>query len=505
MGIQHGSQLSLLFQNGKYRQHPKRYVVSLDGELLRYRGMVACNTTARDAETKIAESSVAVTVRLVRQLKQFFRTDPAEVRVYMDGDVRVSNKTTDRPVFRFNAEIIRREYAEGCRRNGMKVIQLHVGEAELQMYLKRDREADLNVFVTDDSDFMSIAYGHLPRQIHAGPLRSLDNACPVPKEVARDNQGYEEQAVRDANVRYDSAIQVRIRDSCVWVRNGTATKSWSRPTVAGKQAARNNSEPQQHSSVMIFHGMDHSQNLVNLGVLQFRIFCALCGTDFTAPMFTRTAAVAIGNAPASEKRFLQNLQDPVEIAAGLLLLAVYRGATLKRNEQCGTFTCGDPLVSLRFALLRYCSYMETGVMDETAMPKPPMYAAQNEMLRQMKGDDERMKQKLKMWCAKSWINPGPAELVARLSKKLRERNEAVRETSNIDNSTNDQQPSAVSTEDENTAQPQEDVGSAVDSDSSSATRRTATIRERKRNITSLLSFARNEKKAARMVRMSIER
>lgn len=446
MGIQHGSALSVHFQHGRYRRSPTVYSVYVDGELMRYRGMVAVNMEARDAEARIAASSVAITVRVVEQLRRYFGREPKDVHVYMDGAVRVANKTTDRPIFRFNAKLIRSLYVDGCRRHGMRVHHLDVGEAELQMYLKRDREVDLNVFVSDDSDLLSIAYAHRPRQVHdVGPLRSLDNHVVVRDDASSQQQQQSSSclvssgnvtttaaavngggaAVNDANVRYDSAIETRIRDSCVWVRNGTASSAMARPLAGGGGCAGSPNV----SSTLIFHGMDACREVMHLGVTQFRVFCALCGTDFTPSMFTQTAIKAIASASREDKLFLDRLQEPLEIAAGLLLLAVYHGATLKRmeNKTKHAPSCGDPLVALAAALRMYCSYIETGVMDERTIPKPPMYAAQHTLLRIMKGDSDHAKRQLKSWCVKLWATAphGPLEAVAKVREHRRRDREAA--------------------------------------------------------------------------------
>ncbi|PHT96193.1 hypothetical protein BC332_34881 [Capsicum chinense] len=104
--------------------------------------------------------------RTVNSIEEWRAASPTSVIVYMDGK-RVHNKTMKRTECPYDSTLIRSFFMNFCKIEGYNVEDLSFteagyGEAELLMYLNRDKSAELNVYVTRDTDMISICCQHVP-------------------------------------------------------------------------------------------------------------------------------------------------------------------------------------------------------------------------------------------------------------------------------------------------------------------------------------------------------
>lgn len=360
MGILNGSRIMINFKTGLYKFDPENYNIYVDGELIRYKGMIEENLSKHDAEEAIALASFQYLTRLIKSIELLLKRRANQVTVYLDGS-RVTNKVVNRPEFKFDAGLIRRIFAIFCTENNMKIINLNHGESELQMYLKRDKNIDLNVFVTNDSDMLSICYGHTST-IDGVVCENIEKYT-IEKIV--DNLRC--CAIEDDNFRYLPGLHVK--DSCLWIN-------------CGKK--------------IVAYGFDNTKINISYKPHIFRTFVALCGTDFTPSMLTETLINGVMKACKKDIEYINCLDDINEIAACLLVIGIKGGGTIKRKEDYSKATFNYTEIPTMVNM--YIDYISTGRMSEDLIPRPQMSYACRHYLYAMKGQDDNFTKKaLYIW------------------------------------------------------------------------------------------------------------
>lgn len=379
MGIKNGAPTILSFmRKGIYNRNCGKYKIMIDGEYMRYKGMIESNLTKHNAEEAIAATSYDYMHNIIHNIEGLIGRCADEIRVFMDG-TRVSNKETCRADFKFDAGLIRTIFKSICMEHGHSVIELQHGESELQMYLQRDKTMPLNVFLTNDSDMISICYGHRPIS-KTGKFTLCENLPPKYDYAS------------DANSVYSEPND--IIDSCVWI-------NCSRETVA--------------------IGFDLIDDRFIYTPDVFRVFIALCGTDFTSNLLTDSMIAGILTAVDDDKKFINNLTDINEIAACLQMLGIRNGGTIKRatpvqkTKKMPTTHLFNPITGLPIlpdynpndlhrAITMYREYITTGKMDDSTIPRPNMSNICRQFLYAMKGqDDDFVKKSLNTWARQTTL------------------------------------------------------------------------------------------------------
>lgn len=355
MGVLNGSRIMMKFSNGLYKSDPINYNIHVDGELIRYKGMIEENLSKHDAEEAIALASYQYLSRLRKSIELLLKRRANKIIVYLDGS-RVTNKVVNRPEFKFDAGLIRRIFALFCMENNMNVINLNYGESELQMYLKRDKTIDLNVFVTNDSDMLSICYGHTAT---INDVICDNNEKYVITKNLDDSNFCD---IQDFNDIYLSGLNVK--DSCLWIN-------------CGKK--------------IVAYGFDNTEIKLRYKPKIFRCFLALCGTDFTPSMLTETLINGIMNAYNNDIDYINELDDFNDIAACLLVIGIKGGGTIKRKEDYGNanFNITDIPIMINI----YIDYIITGRMSNDLIPRPQMSYICRHYLYALKGQDDNFTKK----------------------------------------------------------------------------------------------------------------
>lgn len=397
MGISTGSKIIPWFFRGLYNQCPSHYDVYVDGELMRYKGMIHKNLTLAAPEEAIAHTAFECLNNTLTSLESMLVMSAKHVYVYMDGE-RVRNKTYDRAPTPLNSSLIRFTFKGLCHNIGYIVRELNYGESELQMYLDRERSCPLNVFITCDSDMISICYDHRPT------IRSVDNV-----EISDEAklQEIHEQArsvnhllthihecddqsngITDINSTYldafenggsDNPPKYTVVDSCMWLSNN------------GSYNAR-------------AIGMDFCRYRLKYHERVFRTFLALNGTDFTdcSKMCTPTMIAPFFNATTEDIEFInakcEELYDTKDkpydfywnyLAAAILFLCV----KTRDNKVCSTLTRLNVkrdtrksprdfiAIDVERTLSMYYSYITTGRMCEEIITQTDMTVGTRHYLR----------------------------------------------------------------------------------------------------------------------------
>lgn len=386
MGILHADRLIEHFRRGLYNNKPTSYIVSVDGELIRYKGMVSANMTQHNAEEAVANTSYEYLVRTVMWIETYLGRRAREIIVFMDG-ARVANKTTARPECALDVSVIRGTFSRLCADHGYRVHALDHGESELQMYLRRDRDVDLNVLLTRDSDMLSICYDHAPKYFctkTGAELRYADverrglvtngldwtngNDRGEEEEKTADDDDDDDDTtfgvcrqntasvnimssddrITDINSIYVAENGVKVLDSCVWIVCGSSSKP-----------------------IQVI-GFDACAQRIGYNDTVFRTFAAMCGTDFTESMLTPSMFTGFFSAAgADEKRYINALKDVSKVVASILYMGIKGGGEIKRgpsttvNGRQQRFNRYDITV----ALSMYYEYISTGSMANKRLPK----------------------------------------------------------------------------------------------------------------------------------------
>lgn len=378
-----------------------RYNVYVDGELMRFKGMCGDNMRAHNREEIIAQAAFTYMVDLISRFEAYIGHPSTNVIVYMDGK-RPTNKESR---FHDAPETIDHSFIRTCftyllADHGIDVVQLKDGESELQMYLRRDKTAHLNVFVTDDSDFIAIAYNHQPNvkcrwdrtpspivtsyselifahnnltedqelllTIMTHDAHTNDagiefptsddekqsiiarlNAKKSTEELNKYTSAPNKATMLDQNDYYDTRFY-EVTDSCLWLK-----------CQAGDQ-------------IPMF-GMDFT-TFHDLTPRHFRIFLSLCGTDFTKDLFTDSMIRSVIQSYPSRIRFINTLDDICEITA--MFYATARAGSIHGKRRPKGWTTDQPFNEehLQRYLSQYLNYIETGIVIENVV-LPPDYLA----------------------------------------------------------------------------------------------------------------------------------
>lgn len=354
MGIKQGSpELVQAIAHGMYNRHAKVYDISVDGENLQYKGYVGSVLCQANAEALIAANAHDYLSTTIALIEQWIGCKPRNVNIYMDGP-RVMNKES-RSKLTFDVRSIRSFFAYHCTKSRWNIIEN--GESELQMYLNRDRSVNLNVFVTNDTDMISICYGHEPwstakvlniesQDATALPTCNTLSSISSSSHISDLNRVYMQNSKVDISdvSSVESDTSRHVFDSCLWVNT--------------------------NKQILNFIGFDYIADKLNYDTQIFRVLIALCGTDFTPGILTRTQIHAL-LVPNHENinRFTAAVglsgtsQNISSIVAALLAISFRGGGLINRTR----YAPHERVDVEKFidAIRIYCEYIATGNMVGT--------------------------------------------------------------------------------------------------------------------------------------------
>lgn len=337
MGIKNGApEILKSIRFGLYNRNGKVYDINVDGENLRFKGYVATTLCKDNAEELISENAHLYLERTIKSIEHWMGKPAREIKIYMDGK-RVANKES-RPEKDFDVSLIRLFFMQRCLESNWKVFKF--GEAELDMYLLRDKTVNLNVFITNDSDMMSICYGHEP--VCATNVLNIKSQVfdEFNTTLYDSNRIYDDQQMEE----FDMITSENVYDSCLWVNT---TKQ-----------------------VLNFVGFDYLADKLQFSKHIFRVMMAMCGTDFTTGILTNTqikALITPGQENINRYSAIVGKDTSPElvnnIIIALLVLSFREGGVRNRIQ----FTDNDKFDYAEFinGIKIYCQYIETGVMEGT--------------------------------------------------------------------------------------------------------------------------------------------
>lgn len=336
MGLKYGARKFLeLLRHGLYNHGARTYTIYVDGELMRYKGLIANNMSLHNACDAIANTAFDYMMHMVRDIESLMAVSAKEIVVYMDGTKRIHNKVIRTTCNQFDTQLIRNLFKSKCILNKLSVCELSTGESELQMYIQRDRTNNLNIFLTSDSDMIAIAYDHRPstsipyEKLHLDNNNNEETTATTTERIANDN------------CVYGSEFCDEIVDSCLWI----------------------------NCSYSIFAvGCDFGAHRLRYQRLAFLVMVGMCGTDFTQSMLTETMICGILKATDDDVNYVNNLHEIQSLVCAFVYLGIKNGGTIKPIPAKRIITTTKPsecLCDYVANISYYIDYIDAGIMTET--------------------------------------------------------------------------------------------------------------------------------------------
>jgi hypothetical protein len=363
MGIHGGASniIDVLSRRALYNRWAARYNIYVDGEFMRYKGMNSETMSMANPAEAIADTALIYLVKLIESIKAYMFGELRYCYVFMDG-ARQEGKVQRVKSGDSSTNVYARDrWVLGLHALNCSVVELKHGEAELQMYIQRDKSVPLNVFVTNDSDMVSICYGHLPRL----PVAAAKfNGSLAPGDMPIGNV-----TIIDPSYSYPEEEAAQVLDSCVWFNSCT-----------------------DKLHVVGFDGTLIGSDGSSLGLLPrpFRCLVYLCGTDYSDHLLTLSMIDQILRVLESQTEAgrearitLNKLTDPLEMAAIYMFLAIRGGATVRQMKLSRLepdFRFDPNVVSEAFEM--YNTYVSTGTMggDGKIIARPSGMLLSRELL-----------------------------------------------------------------------------------------------------------------------------
>lgn len=377
MGLKEGqNEIIQILQNGTYHRGATNVDINVDGELILHKGNISKNTYELGKSEKLmAFLAFQFLMNSISKIEKHISGSRPQVtftyNVYMDGirtlgkekranrhrypTLNITSLRTNfkKEVQKWNESFLENKPIKWRSIGPINLIQLEKGEAELQMYLQRNRSSELTILLTNDSDMLPICYGHSPTILKKGdsPLLRLGSSP--------------EDPLSDQNRVYPDDWQ--LLDSCAWVRCSSQT-----PRTNKKQT-------DIRFKVVGFDSLDEDpERNFFMNKRTFRCFSAACGTDYTCRLLTQTMITEICSV------YSNNSLNPIPPSCSCVgqkcfcfskILAWFyycsRNSTPpRRNPNLGVVNLTGVFGQIEIAMNMYNEYLETGEMpDGHAIPQ----------------------------------------------------------------------------------------------------------------------------------------
>lgn len=326
MGLKFGAHKILeKLKFGLYNRAVEHYTIYVDGELMRYKGVIASNTPSQITCESVANTSFDYMMGLVRNVEFMLPTTAKRsIIVFMD-DSR-SQSSSDR-------DLVRNLFTSKCLLNNINIHVMQSDESDLQMYLHRNRDNDLNVFITSDTDMIPLLYSHVPiikQKLSGEPVDYSDltfrNDYDCGQRICNNNRIY-------------TSRSVSIKDSCLWINCGYR---------------------------LIAIGCDFSTRRLHYDTRIFPVFVGMCGTNLTGSMLTETLVQGVLRADIEDIAYINSLSELGSIVAALLFVGLKNGGTLRplNKHQDDPEPQSSRLEDYMHNLKVYLSYIERGAAPD---------------------------------------------------------------------------------------------------------------------------------------------
>lgn len=399
MGI-HGGGATLIdtiARRALYNRLATTYNIYIDGEFMRYKGINPETKSAADSDDAMVETALRYLGKVINAIKSYLPGRLKCCYAYMDGTrqegkvQRVKGCLDDE----FTRELKRARYIFGLKTMKCAVIELEHGEAELQMYIRRDKSVPLNVFVTNDSDMVPICYGHLPSLPVA--------AASFYGSLAPGDMPVKYLTVIDPSYAYPKGVADQVLDSCVWFKtcpDKLQVVGFDGALIGQKDGNTDDSSTtDEQNDDRTTDGQNDGQKAAtgdddssSIGLMPRPLRCLVyfCGTDYSDHLLTATmvdkillALEAQTEAGREARLTLNQLTDPLEMAAVYMFLAIRGGGTVRQMKVSSLdpdFHFDPDVVSEAFEMFH--TYVTTGTMGGNGkiIPRPSGMLLSRELL-----------------------------------------------------------------------------------------------------------------------------
>ena len=465
MGLRHHRKLRDHFKRGVFHKDAPNYNINVDGECLRYKGLVDDTWTLPDAEKRIAERSVECLKNIVEETQTYMGGKaPQCVKVYLDG-LRPPNKTTERAPKQFDSNLIKGHFKFYCMNEKYILHDLDEGESELKMYLQRDRNVALNIFITNDTDMMSICYNHSPiiKKRRTNDAESLgaggddgeevivvdksgisppSQICPATTSSTSDQSFFIESRAAERSDTPTMINETDIDTNCIKKsdikilsikdvlelcdldekrRDRVQSSDFTKPIISDLNYSYKkiyevfdscvwlDSTDTQHLKL---YGFDFIKFSIGFKARLFRTIVALGGTDFTPYILTESAINSIMTMSNRNKMCLNNLQSShltLHEMIAMIILFSLQGENVCLKKERAAVTCAPmPLFNVRDfeqRIDRYLDYIVTGIPDDGIYDKVEGGVVVRDFIYAMRNQNDDFSRKaLRVWSRRITID-----------------------------------------------------------------------------------------------------
>lgn len=270
---------------------------------------------SRDVNQSVATIAAENFFNIINVCGRELSVYPRAVYIYFDGVAPKGKLATQQLRLAYNApegdlcmqtveDLVTLRINKTQKQYSITIVKLATGESELSMYALRDQNVNTNVFITTDTDIFNILYNHTP-VIPEGytPTHALE---------LEDSETDTETLPPQANFAFNSYPQQFTRA----IKHSYTSYN---PTVTIKDSAL---LLMRSKDAYTFYSLDNAYKSFWMSPLVFRVFCGMCGSDYTTSVLTKSMCenVVKFEDHAIIKK-INALEDVMSITISLLLVS----------------------------------------------------------------------------------------------------------------------------------------------------------------------------------------
>lgn len=319
------NKIAVFFRNGIYNRSSGTYCLNIDGDFI-----------YNMARSELVEQEKSKKTQSLND--EFFKP-------YLNAEAKISSRAhtyihhiienlgkllgrvPDHVVIFLCAGLSR--FRESCRTCFFDIISIHPYMSSTQMYVQRNQNYNLNVFLTHDADILVRAYSH-----EAFIMDNLDFRI---EGGLYSHPSLNADGFSDINVSYNHTDGISVRDSCVWL----CPKIMDRLCLISFDSIR-----------------------VQAGFFprQFRILAALCGNDYIEGLLSDSMLLGIMNICISDRVIINGLSNIIEIVTAFIYLGIkYNGIPKKPKNPIIFKYSGKEFAYFENSIRNYLRFIDTGV------------------------------------------------------------------------------------------------------------------------------------------------
>ena len=322
------NKIAVFFRNGIYNKFSGTYCLNIDGDFIY--NMAKSEMEEEETKKKRTHSLNEEYFKTHTEIEaRISARAHAYIHFIIDNLAKLLSRVPDHVViFLCSGPSY---FRESCRTCFFDIISINPCMSSTQMYVQRNQNYNLNVFLTHDADIFIRAYNH-----EAFIMDNLDFRIESdPKTYTHkytNNDGFS-----DTNVSYNHTDGISVRDSCIWL----CPKIMDRLCVISFDSLK-----------------------VQAGFFprHFRILAAMCGNDYIDGILSDSMILGIMNINTTDRITINGLSNIMEIVTAFIYLGLKYNGTPKTAKKITIYKFeSDEFAYFDNSIRNYLRFIETGV------------------------------------------------------------------------------------------------------------------------------------------------